>query len=73
MASDALAGLEGRRILRKGFRDRLMFELLPAHPGYHGELVWILMMLERWLDADGRRLPHEPIASGDKGEVVPIA
>ena len=22
---------------------------LPAHPGYYGEMVWILMMLEQWL------------------------
>ena len=22
---------------------------LPAHPGYYGEMVWILMMLELWL------------------------
>ena len=24
---------------------------LPAHPGYYGEMVWILMMLEQWLQA----------------------
>jgi asparagine synthase (glutamine-hydrolysing) len=22
---------------------------LPEHPGYYGEMVWILMMLEQWL------------------------
>jgi asparagine synthase (glutamine-hydrolysing) len=24
---------------------------LPEHPGYFGEMVWILMMLEQWLAA----------------------
>jgi asparagine synthase (glutamine-hydrolysing) len=23
--------------------------LLPAHPGYYGEMIWILMMMEQWL------------------------
>jgi len=49
LAADSLAGLERRSILRLGFRDELMGQLLPAHPGYYGELVWILMMLEQWL------------------------
>jgi asparagine synthase (glutamine-hydrolysing) len=49
IAGDALAGLEGRGILRKGFRDQLMSQLLPEHPAYYGELVWILTMLEQWL------------------------
>ena len=51
LASDSLALLERRDMLRKGFRDELMRELLPAHPSYYGELVWILMMLAHWLEA----------------------
>jgi asparagine synthase (glutamine-hydrolysing) len=54
LASDSLASLEQRRILRPRFRDQLMGTLLPSHPGYYGELVWILMMLEQWLHA------HQP-------------
>jgi len=54
LAADSLAGLERRGILREGFRDQLMSTLLPSHPGYHGEMVWILMMLEQWLDAHDR-------------------
>ena len=49
LAGDSLAELEGRGILRAGFRDGLMGQLLSAHPGYYGELIWILMMLEQWL------------------------
>jgi asparagine synthase (glutamine-hydrolysing) len=26
-----------------------MAEHLSEHPGYYGEMVWILMMLEQWL------------------------
>jgi asparagine synthase (glutamine-hydrolysing) len=53
LAGDTLNALDRREILRPGFRDELMGELLPAHPGYYGELVWILMMLELWLGAHG--------------------
>jgi asparagine synthase (glutamine-hydrolysing) len=28
---------------------RLRGELLPQHPGYYGELVWIIATLEFWL------------------------
>ena len=51
MARDNLASLDQRGILRRGFSKTLMDELLPAHPGYYGELVWILLMLEQWLQA----------------------
>lgn len=48
-AQDSLHSLAERRIVQPAFTRRLMLELLPAHPGYYGELVWILMMLEQWL------------------------
>ena len=51
LAGDSLNSLEGRGILRHDFRDELLGKLLPAHPGYYGELLWILMMLEQWLVA----------------------
>jgi asparagine synthase (glutamine-hydrolysing) len=28
---------------------------LPEHPGYYGEMVWIMMMLEQWLAAKAPR------------------
>ena len=49
LAGDSLADLERRGILQVGLRDDLMGTLLSTHPGYFGELIWILMMLERWL------------------------
>jgi asparagine synthase (glutamine-hydrolysing) len=49
LATDSLASFATRGVVRPEFIGRLTGELLPAHPGYYGELVWILMMLEQWL------------------------
>jgi asparagine synthase (glutamine-hydrolysing) len=51
-ATDSLQALAGRGIVRPDFIGKLITELLQAHPGYYGEMVWILMMLEQWLQAD---------------------
>ena len=50
-ATESLQSLAGRGIVRPAFIDTLLKEHLPAHPGYYGEMVWILMMLEQWLRA----------------------
>jgi len=67
LASDSLATLERDGILRQGFRDELMRALLPSHPGYYGELVYILMMLGQWLatDAHARGATDVPPAGRD--------
>ncbi len=49
LAEDSLHNLARRGIVRADFIDRLLTEHLPAHPGYYGEMVWILTMLEQWL------------------------
>ncbi|WP_374487568.1 asparagine synthetase B [Zoogloea sp.] len=49
LAGDTLNALVRRNILDEKFLRSLTTELLPAYPGYYGELVWILMMLEQWL------------------------
>ena len=49
LARGSLAGLAARRVVRADFIDRLMNRHLAEHPGYYGEMVWILMMLEQWL------------------------
>lgn len=51
LAEDSLYGLADRRIVRAAFINKVLHELVPAHPGYYGEMVWILMMLEQWLRA----------------------
>lgn len=49
LALESLDSLSKERIVRAEFLDRLVRILLPQHPGYYGELVWILMMLAQWL------------------------
>lgn len=49
LATDSLHSLAARGIVQPAFIRQLVDELLPAHPGYYGEMVWILMMLEQWL------------------------
>jgi asparagine synthase (glutamine-hydrolysing) len=46
---DALGSLTSRGLLRPQFDSWLLEKMLPKHPGYYGELVWILAMLEFWL------------------------
>jgi len=49
LAEDSLQTLAARGIVRPDFIRKLISEYLPEHPGYYGEMVWILTMLEQWL------------------------
>jgi asparagine synthase (glutamine-hydrolysing) len=49
LATDSLRSFATRGVVQPAFIDRLLREQLPAHPGYYGEMVWILLMLEQWL------------------------
>jgi asparagine synthase (glutamine-hydrolysing) len=51
LSRDALQSLAARGLVRGDFTARLFKDYLPAHPGFYGELVWILTMLELWLQA----------------------
>jgi len=55
LASDSLTSLARRGVVRTEFVQHLMNERLAEHPGYYGEMVWILMMLEQWFMA---KAPH---------------
>ena len=44
-----LSGFKARGIVAPTFIDDLINTHLPAHPGYYGEMAWILMMMEFWL------------------------
>jgi asparagine synthase (glutamine-hydrolysing) len=37
--------------VQPAFIKELLDTHLPAYPGYYGEMVWILTMLELWLQA----------------------
>ncbi len=49
LAAETLSSLSTRGIVRADFIRTLLAQRLPEHPGYYGEMVWILMMLEQWL------------------------
>ncbi|MBX3601546.1 MAG: asparagine synthase [Rubrivivax sp.] len=49
LAEDSVRSFATRGVVRPAYVRTLLEELLPAHPGYYGEMVWILMMLEQWL------------------------
>ncbi|MDO9235788.1 MAG: asparagine synthase-related protein [Aquabacterium sp.] len=51
LATDSLHSLARRGVVRADFVQTLLGKRLPEHPGYFGEMVWILMMLEQWLAA----------------------
>ena len=51
LATDSLNSLARRGVVRADFVKTLLTQRLPEHPGYFGEMVWILMMLEQWLAA----------------------
>jgi asparagine synthase (glutamine-hydrolysing) len=55
LAIDSLQSLAKRGFIRPSFIDTLLKTHLPAHPGYFGEMVWILMMLEQWMQGQDRR------------------
>ena len=57
----SLESLKQRGIVRAVFIDQLRADLLKDHATYYGELVWVLMMLEQWLQAhaiDAASTPH---------------
>jgi asparagine synthase (glutamine-hydrolysing) len=51
LARESLESLSARGVVRADFVHTLLTRRLPEHPGYFGEMVWILMMLEQWLQA----------------------
>ena len=49
LATDSLNSLAERGVVREAFIKTLITHRLPEHPGYYGEMIWILTMLEQWL------------------------
>jgi asparagine synthase (glutamine-hydrolysing) len=49
LARDTLSSLGTRGMVRPAFVDSLLRDRLPKHPGYYGEMVWILQVLELWI------------------------
>jgi asparagine synthase (glutamine-hydrolysing) len=51
LAEESLEGIARRGFVRPDFVASLIRDRVPTAPGYFGEMVWILMMLEQWLRA----------------------
>ena len=49
-AEESLYSLAKRGVIREDFARHLLADYLPDHPRYYGEMVWILVILEQWLD-----------------------
>jgi asparagine synthase (glutamine-hydrolysing) len=46
---DSLRSFGERGVIHPDFARELIDERLPQHPGYYGDMVWVLVMLEQWL------------------------
>jgi len=53
LALDSLGSFRNRGVIRPTFIDDLIDNKLEEHADYYGTLVWIIMILEHWLDAQG--------------------
>lgn len=62
LATDALHSLADRGVVRREFIDTLIGSYLPSHPGFYGEMVWVLTMLELWLQSHAPSLRFTPTA-----------
>ncbi len=51
LANDSLLRLRNRDIIQPKFIDDLTSKHLEQHAAYFGTMVWILMMLEQWLES----------------------
>ena len=49
LALDSVAELKSRHIVRPDFIDELTAVHVKSHADYYGSMVWVLMMLEQWL------------------------
>jgi asparagine synthase (glutamine-hydrolysing) len=58
MAEESLRALQARGIVRREFIDRVLEEHRSTHAGFFGEMVWVLMMLERWWQAHALPAPE---------------
>lgn len=53
LAGDNLSRMRRRQIVRPDFIDEVVRLHREQHAGYYGEFIWVLMMLELWLTAQG--------------------
>lgn len=60
LAHDSLANLRRRRLVRADYVDELERRHREEHAPYFGEFIWVLMMLEQWLQQHAARQATSP-------------
>ena len=50
LAYDSITDFRKRGYLNKQYIDKLLEEHRTGHAGYYGVMIWVIMMLEQWLD-----------------------
>ena len=50
LANDSLSALRKRGIVQAAYIDRLLDQHRGGHASYYGVMIWVLMMLEQWLE-----------------------
>jgi len=63
LAADSLTDLKSRKIIRADFIDQLLKQHLNEHAGYHGTMVWVLLMLEQWFRQRRQSVGLETLAA----------
>jgi asparagine synthase (glutamine-hydrolysing) len=59
LVARSMASLRERRLVRADYVDALLRRHREEHAAYYGEFLWVLMMLELWLDRGAqRRVDH---------------
>ena len=53
LAGDNLARMKRRGYVKPAFIDEIVRLHRDQHAGYYGEFIWVLIMLEMWLTAQG--------------------
>jgi asparagine synthase (glutamine-hydrolysing) len=51
LVRQSLYAFESRNVIRPEFLRELMEQRMLEHPGYYGELVWLIAVAEHWLQA----------------------
>jgi asparagine synthase (glutamine-hydrolysing) len=62
LSQSSLDSLVRRGLVREPFARDLLGRRIHEHPGYYGEVVWVLVMLDQWLASHRSRAPSRPVA-----------
>ncbi len=60
LAKSSLTRLAERGVVRPEFVRELLDQRLAEQPGYYGEMVWLLLSLEQWLEAHAPTFALDP-------------